>query len=203
MCQVYYMMLDLKGYIESCLYIYGQNNTCSFMTNGTNIRKKMPQNCSETQIIVKQQKYIIKTFVLHIHCTNKNCGKRTMFFIWFHDNSVTFFFFLPHVDALCLLNAIKYRYLWNCTSWIGLLIYNRFRVALNCGFDVKSVFVSIPLFCSESRNILISGGISAVVWNPTNYPFVLFTLDCIFICLKNWLCYFPSFSESILFRSVL
>lgn len=112
-------------------------------------------------------------------------------------------FFLPHVDALCLLNAIKYRYLWNCTSWIGLLIYNRFRVALNCGFDVKSVFVSIPLFCSESRNILISGGISAVVWNPTNYPFVLFTLDCIFICLKNWLCYFPSFSESILFRSVL
>lgn len=69
MYQSNYMLLDLERYIVSCLYIDVQSNTCSVMTNGRSICQK-EKNCLrtviiKTQIIVKQQKYTIKTFLLH------------------------------------------------------------------------------------------------------------------------------------------
>lgn len=119
------MFLDLEGYmyIDSCLYIDVQSNTCSVMTNRTSICQKK-KNCLrtviiKTQIIVKQQKYTIKTFLLYTCIRTKIVSVPESAHCFSYGFMITrrrSFFSLSYVDALCLLNAIKYRYLWNCTS---------------------------------------------------------------------------------------
>lgn len=123
-----YMLMDLEGYIDKLSIHYTLTfkaiHVASWQMEEAFVKKR--KTASElfikTQIIVKQQKYTIKTFLLHTCIRTKIVSVPESAHCFSYGFMITrrrSFFFLSYVDALCLLNAIKYRYLWNCTSWIG------------------------------------------------------------------------------------